>query len=166
MIFYEWTQKKNLRYVYPLTLFRIFYLNYKISFLITVRITFKMLNIVMYAIHVMWCKLIVSMNQTVQYIKSECTIYTLTRWQCCVVFGRLLTRAKATSFRAEYRRSGCSAMFSRNVRFQVDITPTHGGSFDCVPYCLTFTLISGNLPSTNFYCEPISWFTCEKLAQS
>lgn len=59
----------------------------------------------------------------------------------------------ATSFRAEYRRSGSSAMFSRNVRFQVDITPTHGGSSDCVMYCLTFTLISG--PSRRFrrVCE-------------
>lgn len=59
----------------------------------------------------------------------------------------------ATSFRAEYRRSGSSAMFSRNVRFQMDITPTHGGSSDCVMYCLTFTLISG--PSRRFrrVCE-------------
>lgn len=59
----------------------------------------------------------------------------------------------ATSFRAEYRRSGSSAMFSRNVRFQMDITPTHGGSSNCVMYCLTFTLISG--PSRRFrrVCE-------------
>ncbi|XP_061167158.1 serine/threonine kinase SAD-1-like isoform X4 [Saccostrea echinata] len=59
----------------------------------------------------------------------------------------------ATSFRAEYRRSGSSAMFSRNVRFQMDITPTHGGNRDSVMYCLTFTLISG--PSRRFkrVCE-------------
>ncbi|XP_055998142.1 serine/threonine-protein kinase BRSK2-like isoform X3 [Ostrea edulis] len=59
----------------------------------------------------------------------------------------------ATSFRAEYRRSGSSAMFSRNVRFQMDITPTHGGSQNSVMYCLTFTLIAG--PSRRFrrVCE-------------
>ncbi|XP_021345181.1 serine/threonine-protein kinase BRSK2-like isoform X2 [Mizuhopecten yessoensis] len=60
-----------------------------------------------------------------------------------------------TTFRAEYRRTGSSSMFSRNIRFQVDITPaTHGGGpSDCNMFCLTFTLISG--PSRRFrrVCE-------------
>ncbi|KAJ8298619.1 hypothetical protein KUTeg_022679 [Tegillarca granosa] len=59
-----------------------------------------------------------------------------------------------TTFRAEYRRSGSSSMFSRNVRFQVDISPAHGGAGgDCQMYCLTFTLIAG--PSRRFrrVCE-------------
>lgn len=51
-----------------------------------------------------------------------------------------------TTFRAEYRRTGSSSMFSRNVRFQVDITPAHGGpQGDCSMFCLTFTLISGKI---------------------
>jgi len=50
-----------------------------------------------------------------------------------------------TTFRAEYRRSGSSSVFSRNVRFQVDITPAHGTSreHESSMYCLTFTHISG-----------------------
>ncbi|XP_052801910.1 serine/threonine-protein kinase BRSK2-like isoform X2 [Mya arenaria] len=62
-----------------------------------------------------------------------------------------------TTFRAEYRRSASSSVFSRNVRFQVDITPAHGSSaeHEISMYCLTFTHISG--PSRRFrrVCEHI-----------
>ncbi|XP_060583686.1 serine/threonine-protein kinase BRSK2-like [Ruditapes philippinarum] len=62
-----------------------------------------------------------------------------------------------TTFRAEYRRSGSSSVFSRNVRFQVDITPAHGTTreHEISMYCLTFTHISG--PSRRFrrVCEHI-----------
>ena len=52
-----------------------------------------------------------------------------------------------TTFRAEYRRGGSSSMFSRNVRFQVDITPAHASpaTREINMYCLTFTQISGEL---------------------
>ena len=63
-----------------------------------------------------------------------------------------------TSFRAEYRRSGNTSMFSRNVRLQVDIAPVHKddscssdtsslGHHHAQPqmHCLTFTLLSGRL---------------------
>ncbi|KAK3103562.1 hypothetical protein FSP39_020190 [Pinctada imbricata] len=59
-----------------------------------------------------------------------------------------------TTFRAEYRRSGTSSILSRNVRFQVDISPAHANMGpDCTMFCLTFTLISG--PSRRFrrVCE-------------
>ena len=49
------------------------------------------------------------------------------------------------SFRAEYRRSGSSSVFSRNVKFQVDITAANNdgsGDATCL-HCLTFTLLSG-----------------------
>lgn len=50
-----------------------------------------------------------------------------------------------TTFRAEYRRSSSASMFSRNVRFQVDISPSPGYDTNGESYCLTFTLISGNI---------------------
>ncbi|XP_046356807.2 serine/threonine-protein kinase BRSK2-like isoform X2 [Haliotis rufescens] len=62
-----------------------------------------------------------------------------------------------STFRAEYRRGGSSSMFSRNVRFQVDISPAPGerDSANATSFCLTFTLVSG--PSRRFrrVCEHI-----------
>ncbi|XP_050410961.1 serine/threonine-protein kinase BRSK2 isoform X1 [Patella vulgata] len=59
------------------------------------------------------------------------------------------------TFRAEYRRGGSSSMFSRNVRFQVDISTAPGEREISIAtsFCLTFTLISG--PSRRFrrVCE-------------
>ncbi|ESO97969.1 hypothetical protein LOTGIDRAFT_104436 [Lottia gigantea] len=59
------------------------------------------------------------------------------------------------TFRAEYRRGGSSSMFSRNVRFQVDISTAPGERdvTSATSFCLTFTLISG--PSRRFrrVCE-------------
>lgn len=49
-----------------------------------------------------------------------------------------------STFRAEYRRTSNTSMFSRSVRFQVDITPAHTtGVTTGTMYCLTFSLISG-----------------------
>ena len=49
-----------------------------------------------------------------------------------------------TSFRVEYRRSGGTSMFSRNVKFQVDIAPAHGeGGDGHKMHCINFTLLSG-----------------------
>ncbi|CAG2225555.1 BRSK [Mytilus edulis] len=59
-----------------------------------------------------------------------------------------------STFRAEYRRTSNTSMFSRSVRFQVDITPAHTtGVTTGTMYCLTFSLISG--PSRRFrrVCE-------------
>ncbi|KAK3750916.1 hypothetical protein RRG08_029834 [Elysia crispata] len=60
-----------------------------------------------------------------------------------------------TTFRGEYRRGGGSSMFSRNVRFQVDISPAPGerDAASATTFCLTFTLVSG--PSRRFrrVCE-------------
>ena len=59
-----------------------------------------------------------------------------------------------TSFRVEYRRSGGTSMFSRNVKFQVDIAQAHGeGSEGHKVHCVNFTLIAG--PSRRFkrICE-------------
>ncbi|KAK2144398.1 hypothetical protein LSH36_761g01013 [Paralvinella palmiformis] len=60
-----------------------------------------------------------------------------------------------TSFRAEYRRSSGSSMFTRNVKFQVDIAAPPKGEADGEPkmHCVTFTLLSG--PSRRFkrICE-------------
>ncbi|GFR83976.1 serine/threonine-protein kinase BRSK2 [Elysia marginata] len=60
-----------------------------------------------------------------------------------------------TTFRGEYRRGGGSSMFSRNVRFQVDISPAPGerDTASATTFCLTFTLVSG--PSRRFrrVCE-------------
>ncbi|BFZ05102.1 hypothetical protein BsWGS_08141 [Bradybaena similaris] len=60
-----------------------------------------------------------------------------------------------TTFRGEYRRGGGSSMFSRNVRFQVDISPAPGerDTSSASTFCLTFTLVSG--PSRRFrrVCE-------------
>ncbi|KAK3101417.1 hypothetical protein FSP39_003401 [Pinctada imbricata] len=57
----------------------------------------------------------------------------------------------STTFRAEYRRSrrsGTSSILSRNVRFQVDISPAHANMGpDCTMFCLTFTLISVEIRS-------------------
>ena len=56
-----------------------------------------------------------------------------------------------TSFRAEYRRSGGTSMFSRNVKFQVDIAPAHieGGDGQKL-HCVNFTLLAGFCNSTLF----------------
>ncbi|XP_076471771.1 serine/threonine-protein kinase BRSK2-like isoform X1 [Babylonia areolata] len=60
-----------------------------------------------------------------------------------------------STFRAEYRRGGSSSMFSRNVRFQVDISAAPGerDPSSASTFCLTFTLVSG--PSRRFrrVCE-------------
>ena len=49
-----------------------------------------------------------------------------------------------TSFRAEYRRSGGTSMFSRNVKFQVDIAPAHiEGADGQKLHCVNFTLLAG-----------------------
>ncbi|XP_070200917.1 serine/threonine-protein kinase BRSK2-like [Littorina saxatilis] len=60
-----------------------------------------------------------------------------------------------STFRAEYRRGGGSSMFSRNVRFQVDISAAPGerDPTTATTFCLTFTLVSG--PSRRFrrVCE-------------
>ncbi|KAL3841539.1 hypothetical protein ACJMK2_019666 [Sinanodonta woodiana] len=62
----------------------------------------------------------------------------------------------ATTFRAEYRRSGSSSMFSRNVRFQVDITPTQPAAVgECEMHCLTFTQLSGPTRRFRRVCEHI-----------
>ncbi|KAL5006823.1 hypothetical protein ScPMuIL_015629 [Solemya velum] len=58
-----------------------------------------------------------------------------------------------TTFRAEYRRSGGSSMFSRSVRFQVDITSAKGDGRDAAMFCLTFTLISGPARRFRRVCE-------------
>ncbi|XP_025084708.1 serine/threonine-protein kinase BRSK2-like isoform X3 [Pomacea canaliculata] len=60
-----------------------------------------------------------------------------------------------STFRAEYRRGGGSSMFSRNVRFQVDISAAPGERDPASTFCLTFTLVSG--PSRRFrrVCEHI-----------
>ena len=52
-----------------------------------------------------------------------------------------------TSFRAEYRRSSGSSMFTRNVKFQVDIAAPPKSEADSEPkmHCVTFTLLSGKL---------------------
>lgn len=62
-----------------------------------------------------------------------------------------------TTFRAEYRRGGSSSMFSRNVRFQVDITPAHASpaTREINMYCLTFTQISGPARRFKRVCEHI-----------
>lgn len=60
-----------------------------------------------------------------------------------------------TTFRAEYRRSSSASMFSRNVRFQVDISPSPGYDTNGESYCLTFTLISGPTRRFKRICEYI-----------
>ncbi|CAI9729815.1 serine/threonine-protein kinase BRSK2-like isoform X2 [Octopus vulgaris] len=60
-----------------------------------------------------------------------------------------------TTFRAEYRRSSSASMFSRNVRFQVDISPSPGYENNGESYCLTFTLISGPTRRFKRICEYI-----------
>lgn len=62
-----------------------------------------------------------------------------------------------TSFRAEYRRTGSSSVFTRNIRLQVDVAPVRkdeeDGAEETQLHCLTFTLLSG--PSRRFkrLCE-------------
>ena len=53
-----------------------------------------------------------------------------------------------TSFRAEYRRSGSTSVFSRNVKFQVDVAPVQkeGSQEGFKMHCVTFTLLSGKQP--------------------
>ena len=52
-----------------------------------------------------------------------------------------------TSFRAEYRRTGSSSVFTRNIRLQVDVAPVRkdeeDGAEETQLHCLTFTLLSG-----------------------
>lgn len=52
-----------------------------------------------------------------------------------------------TSFRAEYRRTGSSSVFTRNIRLQVDVAPVRKDEEEGVEetqlHCLTFTLLSG-----------------------
>ncbi|XP_041365231.1 serine/threonine-protein kinase BRSK2-like [Gigantopelta aegis] len=66
-----------------------------------------------------------------------------------------------TTFRAEYRRGGSSSMFSRNVRFQVDISAAPGerDMTNATNFCLTYTLVSG--PSRRFrrVCEHLQALT-------
>lgn len=61
-----------------------------------------------------------------------------------------------SSFRAEYRRSGGTSMFTRNVKFQVDVSSASSASSASVQmqenpssqqqlHCVTFTLLSGKL---------------------
>ncbi|CAG5133253.1 unnamed protein product, partial [Candidula unifasciata] len=68
---------------------------------------------------------------------------------------KLHMKTNVSELRGEYRRGGGSSMFSRNVRFQVDISPAPGerDTSSASTFCLTFTLVSG--PSRRFrrVCE-------------
>lgn len=61
-----------------------------------------------------------------------------------------------STFRAEYRRGGGSSMFSRNVRFQVDISAAPGerDPASATTFCLTFTLVSGNGATSQVMMPP------------
>ncbi|XP_064602017.1 LOW QUALITY PROTEIN: serine/threonine-protein kinase BRSK2-like [Liolophura sinensis] len=70
-----------------------------------------------------------------------------------------------TSFRAEYRRSGGSSLFSRNVRFQVDIALAPGDQGREM-YCLNFTLISGPARRFKRVCEHIQSLTLSSRGEN
>ena len=103
------------------------------------------------------------------------------RWECSLTRPCLYTFqtpdlshsvVSTSTFRAEYRRGGGSSMFSRNVRFQVDISAAPGerDPASATTFCLTFTLVSGNgatsqvmmppsvspLPSSQVMMPPVS----------
>ncbi|XP_064635686.1 serine/threonine-protein kinase BRSK2-like isoform X2 [Lineus longissimus] len=60
------------------------------------------------------------------------------------------------SFRAEYRRAGGTSMFSRNVKFQVDIIHAHvEHGDDQEVYCVNFILLSGPVRRFKRVCELI-----------
>lgn len=63
--------------------------------------------------------------------------------------------ASPTSFRAEYRRAGSVSMFSRNVKFQVDIASTHSDTAGDKMHCVTFTLVAGPVRRFKRLCELI-----------
>ncbi|XP_074659825.1 serine/threonine-protein kinase BRSK2-like [Tubulanus polymorphus] len=61
-----------------------------------------------------------------------------------------------TSFRVEYRRSGGSSMFSRNVKFQVDVIHAHvERSDDNEVFCVNFILLAGPVRRFKRICELI-----------
>ncbi|XP_043190987.1 serine/threonine-protein kinase BRSK2-like [Amphibalanus amphitrite] len=66
------------------------------------------------------------------------------------------------SFRVEYRRGAAGpAVFQRQVRFQVDITPVTQGDDECL-YAINFSLVSGNIRRFRRICEHIHCQVCSR----